>query len=232
MSTTIQEPHVGMFKSDKTFLTELSAGTGVEAIGGGAAVVLAILGLAGIEPFYMLAISTLAVGACLLIEGAVLTAKHAELMADLGGTQAKKWETGRGITTEFLGGAAGIVLGILALVHVFPLTLISVAALVYGAAMLMGAGTTARLKEFTIEPATEHPALREMAHEATIASSGAQALVALAAVVLGILALVQIAPQTLTLVAMLVLGGSILLGGSAMTTQILSGFGRHGFSRG
>ena len=52
------------------------------------------------------------------------------------------------------------------------------------------------------------------AHEAT----GAEALVGLAAVVLGILALVHFAPLTLTFVGMLVLGGSVLLSGSAMTT--------------
>jgi hypothetical protein len=50
--------------------------------------------------------------------------------------------------------------------------------------------------------------------------------VALAAVVLGILALVQIAPMTLSLVGMLVLGGAILLSGSAMTTWMLSATSR------
>jgi hypothetical protein len=44
-----------------------------------------------------------------------------------------------------------------------------------------------------------------------------------AAIVLGILALVHIEPQVLTLVAMLVLGASILLSGSAMATRMLAG---------
>lgn len=232
MATTTTEHQIGTFRHEHKFLAELSAGTGTEAFGGAAAVVLSILGLAGVEAFYMVAISTIAVGAALLVEGAVLMAKQAEMASEYGASLPEKVEVGGGVTAEFLGGGAGIVLGILALVHVFPMTLISVAALVYGATLLLGAGLTAQIRNFELRPMTEHPVLRETGREATVAASGAQALVALAAVVLGILALVQIAPQTLTLVAMLVIGASILLSGSAMTTWMLAGLGRHEFSRG
>ncbi len=225
MATTLQEHQVRTFGQESRFLTELSAGTGSEALAGGAAVVLSIVGLAGVEPFYMAAISTIAVGAALLLEGTVLMAKHAEMATEFGVSRGEKVGAGGGLTAEFLGGAAGIVLGILAIVHVFPETLISVAVLVYGATMLLGAAMTSGIKNFALERETEHPAMREMAHEAAIAASGAQALVALAALVLGILALVHVSAQTLALVAMLVLGGSILLAGSAMTTWMLSGRG-------
>jgi len=47
---TIQEQHLGAFQErEKTLFTELVTGSTSEVIGGGAAVVLAILGLAGIE---------------------------------------------------------------------------------------------------------------------------------------------------------------------------------------
>ena len=90
----------------------------------------------------------------------------------------------------------------------------------------MGATMTSHVRNYAFEPRTEHPALREVAHEATIAASGAQALVALAAILLGILGLVQFVPLTLTLVGMLVLGGAILLNESAMPTWMLAATGR------
>lgn len=229
MATTTHEHFGSAFGPGQRFFAGLSAGTGTEAIGGAAAVVLAIIGLADIEPFYMAAISTLAVGAALFIEGAVVMAKHAEMLATFEAERGGPAEatTAGGVTVELLGGAAGVVMGILALVNVVPWTLLAVAALVFGATLLLGAGMTSRIKNFEIDPSTQYPGLRQVVHEVAIASSGAQALVALAAVVLGILALVNIAPHTLILVSLLVLGGSILLSGSALTTQILTGMGRH-----
>jgi hypothetical protein len=221
-----QEHPMGMLGHERHFLAELSAGTGSEAFVGAGAVILAIIGLAGIESFYMAAIATIAVGAALLLEGAVLMAKQAEMVTEFSASHTERVEAGGGLSAEMLGGGAGIVLGILALVGVVPMILLAVALVSYGACMLFGASMTSHLRHFAFEPKTEHPALREVAHEATFAATGAEALVALAAVVLGILALVHFAPLTLTLVGMLVLGGSILMSGSAMTTWMLAASGR------
>jgi hypothetical protein len=226
MATTTPGHQIGAFGSQSRFLGELSAGTGTESIGGAAAVVLAILGLAGIEPTYMVAIATIVVGAALIVEGAAMMAKQAEMVVGTGAGVGERMEGGSGLTAEFLGGAAGIVLAILALVHIYPTVLLAVAALVFGASLLLGAGLTARVRTFEFQPASEHAVPREVGREAAVAGTGAQALVALAAVVLGILALVHIAPEVLTLVAMLILGASVLLSGSTMTTRMLAGIGR------
>ncbi len=66
-----------------------------------------------------------------------------------------------------------------------------------------------------VEAASDHRT-HLMAREAVLAAAGAQALVGLASVALGIIALVGISPMTLTLVALLALGSSILMSGTAM----------------
>ena len=53
---------------------------------------------------------------------------------------------GGGFTAEFVGGAAGIVLGILALVGIAPEILCSVAVLVFGGTLLFGSGMTGMLR--------------------------------------------------------------------------------------
>ncbi len=220
--TTIQEQHLGTFhEREKNFFAELAAGSTSEVLAGGAAVVLAILGLAGIEQVYMLPIATLAIGAALLIEGGVLITRYADMAAEWP-AQRRGMEFGGGVTAEFFGGCAGIVLGILALVGVFPQILISIAALVFGAALLLGSGATSRFRSFDFTE-TGHPMGHEIAREATLAASGAQSLVGLAAVVLAILALTHIVPVTLTLVALLVVGASIVLSGGAVTSWFMSG---------
>ncbi len=222
--TTIQEQHLGTFhERERTFFSEWAAGSTSEVIGGGAAVVLAILGLAGIEQGYMLPIAALAIGAALLIEGGVIITRYADMAAEL--PHHGSMESGGGVTAEFLGGCAGLVLGVLALVGVVPQVLVSIAALVFGSALLLGSGATSRLRNFDFA-STQHPMTHELAREATLAASGAQALVGLAATVLGILALTHIAPITLTLVALLIVGASIVLTGSAVTGWFMSGTSR------
>ncbi len=185
--------------------------------------VLAILGLTGIEQGYMLPIAALAIGAALLIEGGVMITRYADMTAEL--PHHGSMEFGGGVTAEFLGGCAGIVLGVLALVGVVPQVLVSVAVLVFGSALLLGSGATSRLRNFDFA-STQHPMAHELAREATLAASGAQALVGLSAVVLGILALTHIAPVTLTLVALLIVGASIVLTGSAVSSWFMSGTSR------
>lgn len=226
---THEHPVVSRFDSERRFLGELSAGTGLEAIAGAGALVLAIIGLAGVLPFYMAAIATIVVGAAFLVEGAVIMAKQCDIAAEFGETTGQEIEVGGGLSAEFAGGIAGIVLGILALVNVFPTVLLSVAALVLGGCMLVSSGATARTKSFELMPDTGRSMAREMARETNYAATGVEFLVALAAVVLGILAVVHIAPLSLALVVMLILGAAILLSGSALTTGMLVGWRRHEF---
>ena len=83
--------------------------------------VLAILGLAGVVPMYMAFIATIVLGVALLFEGWALASRYSKLLSEMGGGLLTATELGGGITAEFLAGAAGVALGILALLGVVPM---------------------------------------------------------------------------------------------------------------
>src|SRR5512140_1249241 len=103
-------------------------GSAAEALVGAGAVVLAILGLANEWPGYMASIATIAVGAALLFPGVAIAARYSPLAQMVGA----KEELGAGMSGEVLGGAAGIVLGILSLLGIFPGLLMPIAIIVFG----------------------------------------------------------------------------------------------------
>ena len=199
-------------------------------ISGTGVVVLAILGLVGVLPSVLAAVATIGLGAALFFEGSSVAVKYSSFLANLQEGRAEQIEVGGGMSAEFLGGIAGIALGILALLTLSPLVLMPVAVITIGAALLLSAGTTARVgramaMEAGISPSAEHFA-RQMAE----AASGGQILIGLAGVALGILALVAApsAALTLTLVGLLALGASTLLSGSAFTGRAIKAVRREG----
>jgi hypothetical protein len=202
----------------------ITGGSMVEAVCGVAAVVLAILGLAGLMPIHLVAVATIALGAALVFEGGAIAARYSKLLGEtVGSRQVTAAEFGGGMTAELLGGLAGIVLGILALLNVYPLELTAVAAIVFGGALLVGSGSTGRLNALVIEGWYDlHDTARRVAREAVSAAAGAQVLAGLAGAILGILALVGTNTLTLTLVALLCLGASGLLSGAAVSSKMLS----------
>ncbi len=202
----------------------LLAGTLAEGIAGIGAVVLAIIGLANKAPQLMLPIATIAVGAALLFEGGAITARFANLLSTARGDTDVR-EFGVGMTSEFLSGIAGIVLGILALLGIYPLIMVSAAAVLFGAALIIGSGVTARINSLWVSSVEEREVVRNVTHEAIAAASGVQLLIGLGSVVLGILALIGFNPLVLSLVAMLSVGFSDLLSGTAIMSRI-SGIAR------
>jgi hypothetical protein len=221
MATTTSEQHFGALgdEHDRRFARALAAGTTWEALAGAAALALAIIGLAGMAPTYMMPIGVILVGAAFLMEAAAM--RSWDRMAEAG--PVDRLEAGNDFSAQMLGAAAGIVLGILALIGVVPQILCASAILVFGACLLVTAGRTAHARQFTTAPA-EGARMIEVKQEANPATSGAKPLVALAAIVLGILAIVNIAALPLTLVGVLILGASFVIDGSAMSTQWFSGF--------
>jgi hypothetical protein len=206
----------------------IAGGSLGEGIGGAAAVVLSIIGLANTAlQGPLLAISGIAVGAGLLFQGGAVSARFTRLMEKLGG-KLDLAELGGGTSAEFMGGVTGVVLGILALVGVEPRILMPIAAIVFGGALAIGSGVTGRMRQFLIPEGT-HPTLRMVGREAIAAAVGLQVLVGLGAVALGVIALaIGVGEQSrvLTQVAFLGLGGAIVLSSSAITAEMLSVF-RH-----
>jgi hypothetical protein len=202
---------------------ETSAGTAVgsysEALGGIAAIVLTILGLAHVAPIFLVAIATVAVGAALVIHSINLIQEFVRVLAqpriaELGGTSAG--------SLELLGGAAGIVLGVLALLNIDPVDLVAIAAIGYGSSLLMSSSSASRMMLARIEMAYDDQVRRRLASEIVISSTVSQALSSLAAIVLGILALAGFSSIILVLIALLSLGTVILLNGAALGGAVLA----------
>ena len=193
----------------------------IEAIGSVAAMVLAILGLAGVLPADMTAIAVIGIGVSLLFEGGMVGARFARLLRSETGETRGYADLGGGMTAEFLAGAAGVVLGFLALLGIAPTILPPVATIVFGGALLLGSGAAARLSYMEATAGKPRAGIEEITREAVSATAGAQVLTGLAAGLLGILALVGLTSMTLTLVALLCTGTVIVMSGTAFTGRIL-----------
>ncbi len=203
---------------------EVAAGgsTG-EAIGGLATAVLAIVGLAHVFSAYLAGVAALVLGAALLMHGAALFGRFFNLVNQASGNRPWRVELGGGTSAEFLAGSAGIVLGILALLGIVPDVLLAVAVIVFGAGLMLGSGTSARLNALEAERCyADNEGARRMAGELAAATSGAQVLVGLAAVILGIIGLAGVHTLVLALVAFLILGVSVALNGSAVGGKMMT----------
>lgn len=134
---------------------------------------------------------------------------------------------GGGLSAIFLVGAAGIVLGVLALLGIHATLLTSVAAIAFGSALVLSSNCTLTLQHIKI--AAESPAGQSaragsetLATQMASGSAAIQAIAGLAAIVLGILAVVGTNPEVLSLVALLILGATLLLTGTALSGIVLS----------
>jgi hypothetical protein len=207
----------GQWEHTAAFTTEL-----ILALG---AVVLAIIGLVGLFPTPLAAIAAIALGVMLLSEGASIMFRAYELLAEAGaGETVAVSEVSRAITTEFLAGVAGVVLGILALVGVVPLTLMSVAVITYGAMLMVTSGGALG---FDWPAIGDNETVRRLMRSLRGMAADAQLLAGLAGVVLGILGLIGLKAITLVLVALLAMGAAALLRSPALGGLFL----RNGFRR-
>jgi hypothetical protein len=182
------------------------------------AVVLSIVGLAGLFPMHLAAISIIALGAVLLFQGASVAWHFSELLHQAGASKAGVAEVGGGITTEFLAGLAGLVVGVLALIGIAPMTLCSAGVITFSAALLMTSGEASWMHSLE---AKDDERMRHLMYFMTSAAAGAQVLVGLAGLVLGILALVGIAPMLMILIGVLIIGASVVLRSSAIGGLLL-----------
>lgn len=203
------------FESDKS-AARVAVGTSfIEGLTGLGAIALAIIGLAGVFPRILLGVATIALGAALLFEAGSVAARFSALMAlsSAGSNQGSRYG---GITAGFLAGAAGIALGILALLGIVPLVLVPIAVIAFGVSMIMDSGVNVRLSTLENEASGSEGLSREVARESAAASTGIQVLAGLGAITLGIIALTGINPLVLSLIGMLITGAALLLSGSVV----------------
>lgn len=197
------------------FLDTLAGGSGVEALGGLAGIILSVLGLVGISPALMVSIAAIVVGGAMLIGGAIASA---EVWRGVGGEgRTEKAVAGGGATMAVMCGIAVVVLGVLGLVNIAPAILLPIAAITVGTGLALFAAVPTRGLRGDV-------GFVEMASFSRMpgAGIGMRMVTGLAAIVLGVLALVGVAPAVLTLVAFLVAAVPMLVGGfSAGSTTTL-----------
>lgn len=209
-------------------LIPLSGSALSEAIGGIVAIVLTILGLAHVAPDFLVAIATIAIGVALLFQGGVVAMEYASLVLRPSPQASSVTELGGGTAWSivFLAGAAGIVLGILALLQVAPTELVAIAAIGFGAALVLGTTSATQVNVIRLSSLGLDDTARNVAGGILSASVGVQAIAGLEAIVLGILALAGFNPVVLVLVALLGLGSFILVNGSVLSGSMLAMFRR------
>src|SRR6185312_7892971 len=109
MATVPTQEFVRTHAEDRSLVEVVAGGSIAEAFVGLAAVVVSIVGLANIEPAYMIAIATICVGAALAFEGGGLAAQNARMMADANPIHPFEVHAfSIGMSAQFLGGVAGI----------------------------------------------------------------------------------------------------------------------------
>ncbi len=204
----------------------------IDAAGGVATVVLAVCGLANVNPPILTAIATIVFGVALLIQGGTMMSEYAQAMSPTGGVTTTTFSAeelgGSSLSAVFLVGAAGIVLGILALLNIHGDVLLPSAVIAFGAALLLSSNAVWRIyvrrnaARTDTTGMTEHRGREMVASEMASGSSSIQALAGLAAVVLGILALTGAGNDAiLNLVALLALGATLVLTGSALSATVM-----------
>ncbi|HEX5437200.1 MAG TPA: hypothetical protein VFW98_08570 [Gemmatimonadaceae bacterium] len=200
--------------TDPNAITDVRTGSMGEASMGVGAAVLGILGLIGLAPRALDSIACIAVGVGLLAASRAISRAVPAPTADSARHPRQAIPSSLAMTS--LAGVAGVVLGILALIGIGALAMLSAAAIVLGAGLIMAGGARARIEALWYARTAGDTRIME---DVAYAASGSDVLVGIGAVVLGILALGGFAPITLTLIAMLSLGAAILLGGSTITAR-------------
>jgi hypothetical protein len=219
MENVLQEANI---REEKKAMKIVSSGSLAQGFVATGAAALAIIGLAAFQTFWMTAIATILVGVALTLQGTAIAIRFSTLMHDISAGRLGVLELGGGMTAEMLGGVAGLALGILSLAGLESMILMPVAAIVYGVTLVLGLGATARLNDLHIEQACDSSESRHVARALVKSAEGVQMLFGLGSVVLGILAIIGMAPVILSMVAMLAIGFSSMLSGSAVGGRMLS----------
>jgi len=213
--------------SESTFQEAGSYGGLVDAIGGIVTIVLAVIALSGVYPPMLIAITTIVFGAALLIQGGTMLSEYTRVIFPVGAVGSiEEFGSGGGLSAVFLVGAAGIVLGVLALLNIYPTGLTAIAIIAFGAALVLSSNSVwhlHRMKKISHRSGGARPVSggEILASEMASGSAAIQCLAGLGAIVLGILAVTGKDPATLTLVGLLVLGATVLLTGSTLSGAVM-----------
>ena len=194
-----------------------------ELVAGLAVIVLTILGLARVSPAFLVEIATIVFGVGLLLYGGATLSQLGRLSAGHVGTDGAAGIVS-GWSIILLAGAAGIVLGVLALLGVSSIQLVAIAVIAFGAALLISSSASMRLRVLQGTSGNIDPTMERLIRDTAADTAGLQTMTGLTAIVLGILALSGFTPTTLVLIALLGLGCFAGLTSAFMTGTLARAF--------
>jgi hypothetical protein len=183
-----------------------------EGAAGIAAIVLAIIALAGVSAAALASITTIIIGVGLMVQafnGA------AEVSRKFGAGEMAVVTAGRGvelggeIMIDIAAGLAGIVLGILGLVGINAPHVIPAALIVFGGALILSGAIAVQSRVSTATTASGAPV--QASYQAPVAMSGLEILVGFAAAILGILSLIFESSGVLVLPGFIAVGAALLI---------------------
>jgi hypothetical protein len=180
-----------------------------EGAAGIAAIVLAVIALAGISAPILAAIVTIVIGVGLMVQAFNSAAEGSKAGSAGLATSGQTTEIGGEVMVDCLTGITGIVLGILALVGINAPHLIPVALIVFGGALLLGG--TIQMRPKTAPVMTAPGQVQLVSHQGSAAAGGMEIMVGIAAIVLGILSLIFMSSWVLVLVGFIAVGAALLM---------------------
>jgi UPF0716 family protein affecting phage T7 exclusion len=197
------------------------AGSLSEGLGGILAALLAVLALALFLPGRLGAIATIVIGIALLCNAGAVSFRLRRILSEVACEPRNAWALRGGLTAEFAGGCVGLILGVLALIGVGPITLLSVAAIVLGCALLLDTGALYRLNFMAVHRHGAAQQYMDVTCQCVRTAAFFQIVCGIAATVLGLLALVDVYPDVMAVVALLCIGMSLAYSGLSLSWRML-----------
>jgi hypothetical protein len=195
------------------FLSLVVSGATMAALWGLSTVVLSILGLAGVQPTYMLPVDGIVLGVAFLMLGTVGIVWGRMFRFPAREVSRGRFLFSSGVTAVLIAGIAAIVLNVLYFVFPTDIRFAATAVIVLGLGFLWHSGGMRRVSRFahdvTYEGVPEYRPSGPFAINALTLAPVRDFLVGLGGIVLGILAMLHIAPMVLAFVALLTMGGAL-----------------------
>jgi hypothetical protein len=208
------------------FVSLVVAGATIASMWGLSAVVLATLGLSGVMPMYILPVSGIVLGLAFLTLGAIGTTWARMFRFARHGTSRNRIGFFSGVAAASMAGLTAVVLSIFSFAFLGDMRFVAVAVIALGLGLLWHSGVMRRVGHFTYY-VTYHgvEGRRPSGPFAINALSLAPVrdfLVGLGGVILGILAMMNIAPVALAFVALLTMSAAVAASASTVCSATLA----------
>jgi hypothetical protein len=183
-----------------------------ESATGIAAIVLAILALAGVSAGALASITTIVIGVGLMVQAFNAAAETSKVVnaSGAGAAAVAGADLGGEVIIDIGAGLTGIVLGILGLIGINPQYLIPAALIVFGGSLILSGAVAARTKPSTTATSATGTQM-QVTYQNSAALSAFELLIGFAAVILGILALIFATSGVLVLVGFIAVGAALLI---------------------